>query len=56
MDADIWIKKATLVCAGCEDERPVKKEVTSVTFDEIVSTFAQRHEDCAKQGKLAGVK
>lgn len=55
MEADIWIKKATLICAGCEDERPVKKEMTAASFDEVRAEFAQRHADCPKQGKLGGV-
>ena len=56
MEADIWIKKTTLICAGCEDERPVKKEMTSASFDEVRAEFAERHADCAKQGKLPGAK
>lgn len=56
MNADIWIKKTTLICAGCEDERPVKKEMTSASFDEVRAEFAERHANCAHQGKLPGAK
>lgn len=56
MEADIWIAKARLVCAGCEDMRDIKKEITHATFEEAVQAFAERHADCARQGKLEGMK
>ena len=56
MEADILIAKARLVCAGCEDMRDIKKEITHESFEEAVQQFALRHSDCARQGKLGDVK
>jgi len=52
MKSDIWIKKARLVCGGCEDVSEVTKEITLECFEAVVEAFDARHGGCAKQSRL----